>query len=269
MTISVAFMIPLGISQAANVRVGHAVGARDPAAARRAGIAAIVLGGGAEIAFAALSLFAPAQVVGLFLARRRRPRRRRIALLRVAACSSSPTASRCVAAGALRGLGDTRTPFLLAAFGYWAVGFPAAWFLTLHTGLGAGRRLVGPRRRADHRGDPADRALPDADRASAALMRRLPISMHAPHTRSRPARTKRASGPIRARPSPCRPAAQIQIIHRGITVADSRNCVRTLETSHPPSYYIPRADIDAGGAAPLRPPLDVRVEGCGELFRRR
>ena len=37
----------------------------------------------------------------------------------------------------------------------------------------------------------------------------------------------------------------IRIVHRGITLADSRLCVRTLETSHPPSYYIPPDDVDA------------------------
>ena len=42
----------------------------------------------------------------------------------------------------------------------------------------------------------------------------------------------------------------IAIVHRGITVADTRQSIRTLETSHPPSYYIPRADVDM---ALLRP----------------
>lgn len=136
MSVSVAFMIPLGISQAANVRVGHAVGARDPVATRRAGIAAIVLGGGAEVAFAALSLLAPGLIVGLFLA----PGpafATATDLLRVAAMFQIADGVQTVAGGALRGLGNTRTPFLLAAFGYWAVGFPAAWYLTLHTELGA------------------------------------------------------------------------------------------------------------------------------------
>ena len=45
--------------------------------------------------------------------------------------------------------------------------------------------------------------------------------------------------PAIAAPSP----VHIQIIHRGITIADSRACVRTLETSHPPSYYVPPADL--------------------------
>ncbi len=41
-------------------------------------------------------------------------------------------------------------------------------------------------------------------------------------------------------------AARIVIEHRGVVVADSRATVRTLETSHPPSYYIPQADIAVG-----------------------
>lgn len=38
--------------------------------------------------------------------------------------------------------------------------------------------------------------------------------------------------------------AHVRIEHRGRIIADTRAAVRTLETSHPPSYYIPRADLD-------------------------
>jgi uncharacterized protein (DUF427 family) len=38
-------------------------------------------------------------------------------------------------------------------------------------------------------------------------------------------------------------ARHIRIAHRGVVVADSRRCIRTLETSHPPSYYIPPEDV--------------------------
>lgn len=41
-------------------------------------------------------------------------------------------------------------------------------------------------------------------------------------------------------------SARIVIEHRGVIVADTRSSIRTLETSHPPSYYIPRSDIAAG-----------------------
>ena len=49
------------------------------------------------------------------------------------------------------------------------------------------------------------------------------------------------------RPAVAQPtSARIVIVHRGRTVADTRSAVRTLETSHPPSYYIPTTDIAPG-----------------------
>ena len=41
-------------------------------------------------------------------------------------------------------------------------------------------------------------------------------------------------------------AAEIVIIHREVVIASTRRAVRTLETSHPPTYYIPRSDIRVG-----------------------
>ena len=37
----------------------------------------------------------------------------------------------------MRGLKDTRVPMIMAALGYWAVGFPAAWLLAFPLGFGA------------------------------------------------------------------------------------------------------------------------------------
>ncbi|MEO1220781.1 MAG: DUF427 domain-containing protein [Pseudomonadota bacterium] len=46
------------------------------------------------------------------------------------------------------------------------------------------------------------------------------------------------------RPAICEPTSRrVQIIHKGITLVDSANAWRTLETSHPPTYYIPQTDI--------------------------
>jgi uncharacterized protein (DUF427 family) len=46
------------------------------------------------------------------------------------------------------------------------------------------------------------------------------------------------------RPAICEPTSrQVQIIHQGIAVVDSKAAYRTLETSHPPTYYIPQTDI--------------------------
>jgi uncharacterized protein (DUF427 family) len=39
-------------------------------------------------------------------------------------------------------------------------------------------------------------------------------------------------------------ARRIEILHRGLVIADSVAAVRTLETSHPPTYYLPPSDVD-------------------------
>ena len=136
--ISVAFMVPLGLAQAANIRVGERIGAGDGPDARRAGVVAIALGAGFEGGAALLNLLAPETIVGLYLGPGD-PEAFRIAvgLLGVAAVFQVADGIQSVASGALRGLGDTRAPFALAAFGYWAIGFPAAWWLTMRAGAGA------------------------------------------------------------------------------------------------------------------------------------
>jgi uncharacterized protein (DUF427 family) len=45
--------------------------------------------------------------------------------------------------------------------------------------------------------------------------------------------------PPRAEPSPRR----VSVIHRGVTIAETVAAIRTLETSHPPSYYVPQRDV--------------------------
>ncbi len=137
-SISVAFMIPLGIAQAANVRVGTRVGAGDPGGARLAGLVAIALGAGFECAFAIVNVVAPDWVVGLYLDRAETEAfQTATALLGVAAVFQVADGVQCVAAGALRGLGDTTVPFALATLGYWGIGFPLAWALTLRVDWGA------------------------------------------------------------------------------------------------------------------------------------
>ena len=46
------------------------------------------------------------------------------------------------------------------------------------------------------------------------------------------------------RPAIAEPTARrIRIVHQGVVLADTRSAWRTLETSHPPTYYLPQADI--------------------------
>jgi uncharacterized protein (DUF427 family) len=47
------------------------------------------------------------------------------------------------------------------------------------------------------------------------------------------------------RPAIAQPTrSHVVIQHQGVVIADTRASIRTIETSHPPSYYIPRRDID-------------------------
>ena len=138
--LSVAFMVPLAIAQAANVRVGHCIGAGDRPGARRAGLVAIGLGAAFEVVAVLLLLAAPGAVVGLYLDPASPGSAEAFAiataLLNVVVVFQVADGVQCVAGGALRGLGDTRVPFVLAALAYWGVGFPAAWFLTSRAGWG-------------------------------------------------------------------------------------------------------------------------------------
>ncbi len=130
---AITFQIPLGIAQAATIRVGMAFGAGSPDWITRAGWTAIATGCG----FMLISAIAIWAVPGLFIAAyldfgsaRNGPT---IALafrfLQVAAVFQLVDGAQVVLAGALRGLQDTRMPMLIAGFGYWGIGFVTAILL--------------------------------------------------------------------------------------------------------------------------------------------
>jgi MATE family multidrug resistance protein len=125
---SLTFMVPLGLSSAGAVRVGQALGRRDPAGASRAGWMALAIGS-AFMASAALAfVLAPRPLIGLFsrseavLAVGRR-------LLLVAAMFQLFDGLQGVSTGVLRGAGDTRTPMLANLAGHWLLGLPVGYAL--------------------------------------------------------------------------------------------------------------------------------------------
>jgi multidrug resistance protein, MATE family len=138
---SVAFMVPLAIGQAANVRVGYWSGANQPLAARHAGFVALALG----VAFMSMSaivlITAPRWIVGLYLHLNDPANAATVSLasslLGVAAIFQIVDGMQTVGSGCLRGLKDTRVPMIAAAFGYWGIGFPTGYTLAFHFGLGA------------------------------------------------------------------------------------------------------------------------------------
>jgi multidrug resistance protein, MATE family len=135
-TVSFTYMVPLGISSAAAVRVGQALGRKDPAGAGDAGGTAILLGG-AFMACASLTLlifprwiarlFTPDEVVI----------RSTVGLLAAGAAFQLFDGIQTVATGALRGVGDTRTPMFCHFLAYWVIGLPLGAWLCFGRGWGA------------------------------------------------------------------------------------------------------------------------------------
>ncbi len=129
---SLTYMVPCGISAAAAISVGHAVGAGDPERARRAGWLALGLGTGFMLLAAVVFLTAPGPLIALYT---RDPRVMAVgpSLLGLAAAFQIFDGIQTVSTGALRGLGETRVPMLANLAGYWVLGLPLG--LTLCFGL--------------------------------------------------------------------------------------------------------------------------------------
>jgi MATE family multidrug resistance protein len=139
-TAAIIFMAPFGVSMAATVRVGQALGRRDPVAARRAGFTAIALALAFMLAMTIVIALTRDWIPLLYLgSAQTAPATAALAstLLLVATTFFLFDGLQTVAAGALRGLNDTRVPLLYAGFSFWIVGFTAAWALGFWAGLGA------------------------------------------------------------------------------------------------------------------------------------
>jgi multidrug resistance protein, MATE family len=138
---AILFMVPFGIGMAATVRVGQAVGRNDSAAVKRAGLVATLLG------IVLISVLTVTVILGRFAIARfffgeaaesgGTVIELTATLLMVGATFFVADGIQTIAAGALRGLNDTRLPLLFAAISYWLIGFAAAYGLAFRTELGA------------------------------------------------------------------------------------------------------------------------------------
>lgn len=137
---SITFMVPLGIAQAATVRVGLAAGAENGPGVRRAGYSALTL----SISFMSLcglcfALFAP-HIAALYIASDSPANADAIALtasfLQIAALFQIFDGIQVTSSLNLRGLKDARLPMWIAAISYWGVGFPVCFLLSRHMQLG-------------------------------------------------------------------------------------------------------------------------------------
>ncbi len=138
---SIIFMVPFGIAQAATVRVGQAAGRRDPAGTRLAGFVAIALGAAFMVAMVLFAVIGrnliPLAFLGADTANAVETVALTATLLLVGSTFFIADGTQSVAAGALRGLNDTRVPLLIAAVAFWAIGFTASYSLAFPAGLAA------------------------------------------------------------------------------------------------------------------------------------
>ena len=130
------YMVPLGISSAAAVRVGQQLGRRDAAGARSAGWSAVVIGAAFMMCAGLLFVSMPGWIARLFS-----PDPTVIhvgaTLLLVAAAFQLFDGLQTVTTGALRGAGDTRTPMIANFVAYWLIGLPLGYVLGFRAGWGA------------------------------------------------------------------------------------------------------------------------------------
>jgi len=135
-TVSLTYMVPLGISSAAAVRVGQAIGRRDPSGASAAGDSAIFFGAGfMTLAGIALLVF-PRWIARIFTPDET-VIRNTVLLLAAGAAFQLFDGIQTVATGALRGAGDTRTPMFCHFTAYWIIGLPLGAWLCFYRGWGA------------------------------------------------------------------------------------------------------------------------------------
>ena len=145
--VSATFMLHLGLSQAATVRAGQAVGRRDMGGLRLSGAVATGLSVAVSAVTVAVFLVMPATLISLFIDAGDPARDRLLAigvtLLAIAALFNLMDGAQVIALGLLRGVQDTAVPMMLAAVSYWGVGIPVSYVLGVALGLGPAAVWLG------------------------------------------------------------------------------------------------------------------------------
>jgi MATE family multidrug resistance protein len=141
-TVAFTYMVPLGISSAAAVRVGQALGRRDPRGASAAGGTAIFIGA-AFMALASVVLLVVPHWIARIYTTDEVVIRSTATLLAAGAAFQLFDGIQSVATGALRGAGDTRTPMLCHFTAYWVIGLPLGAWLCFRRSWGALGLWVG------------------------------------------------------------------------------------------------------------------------------
>lgn len=144
---AITFMVHLGLSNAATVRVGQSKGRNDPRGMRDAALTVIGLSIGFAALAVALYLTRGQALVALYLDPADPDAAAIVALgaglLVYAAAFQLTDAFQVIALGFLRGVHDTRVPMWIAGFSYWVIGMPVAWGLAFPGGMGPAGLWLG------------------------------------------------------------------------------------------------------------------------------
>ncbi|MGB9444770.1 MAG: MATE family efflux transporter [Candidatus Acidiferrum sp.] len=135
-TVAFTYMVPLGLSSAAAVRVGQALGRGDPIGARNAGNTAILLGASFMSTMSIALLVFPRYIARIYTADEA-VIHAAIVLLAAGAAFQLFDGIQTVATGSLRGTGDTRTPMVCHFSAYWLMGLPLGAYLCFRRHWGA------------------------------------------------------------------------------------------------------------------------------------
>lgn len=139
-TISLIFMVPLGMSFAATARIGQWLGQQNIAGIRQAGFVSLAAGATWAVIIAIALLVFPRQIIGLYIDISA-PENTAIAVLAVAMMRVGAIAHlfdgvQKIAYGALQGLQDTRVPMVCSFLSYWCVGLTSGYWLAFRWNLG-------------------------------------------------------------------------------------------------------------------------------------
>ncbi|MBF2046641.1 MAG: MATE family efflux transporter [Elainella sp. C42_A2020_010] len=146
-TIVVAFMVPLGISFAATVRVGQWLGRRDPIGIQQAAWVSMSISTMFMLMVSIIFLLFPKQVIGIYLDVQNPDNAPIVALalplLIIAAIAQVLDGFQKAVYGTLQGLQDTQVPMILNVLGYWGVGLSVGYGLGFQLGLGSVGLWIG------------------------------------------------------------------------------------------------------------------------------
>jgi MATE family multidrug resistance protein len=139
---ALAYMVPLGISAAAAISVGHALGAGNPKRARIAALMALALGAGFMVLITVLFFVIPRPLIALYT-HDVAVTAIGVPLFALASLFAVFDGVQIIASGALRGMGLTRVSMLTNLAGYWAFGVPLGAVLCFAAHMGVFGLWIG------------------------------------------------------------------------------------------------------------------------------